>query len=66
MNGNEWKPGGEPDEHHGQGGSYTVVDGKRVLVKDSRTDMNPRVKVDPVTGERTLIKDGADVVEKKE
>ncbi len=60
MNGKEhWKPG-DIDEHHGQGGSYQVVDGKRVLVEGSRTDMNPKVRIDPETGARTLIEDGAD------
>ena len=54
MNGKEWKPG-MVDEHHGVGGSYTIVDGKRVPVEGSRTDMNPKVKVNPVTGERTLM-----------
>ena len=33
-----WKPGGEPDEHHGAGGTYIVKDGKRVLVDGSRTE----------------------------
>lgn len=51
MNGKEK----EIDQFHGQGGTYQVVDGKRVLVKDSRTDLTPRVKTDPVTGERTLM-----------
>jgi hypothetical protein len=56
MNGKEkdWKPG-VVDEHHGVGGSYTIVDGKRVPVEGSRTDMNPRVKINPATGERTLM-----------
>ena len=35
-----WKPGGEPDEHHGMGGTYTVdpATGKRTLVDGSRTE----------------------------
>ena len=34
-----WKPGDEPDEHHGVGGTYLVdKDGKRVLVDGSRTE----------------------------
>lgn len=61
MNGEtkDWKPGGEPDEHHGAGGTYVVKDGKRVLVEDSRTDLNPEVVIDPETGHRRLKKDGA-------
>lgn len=51
MNGQEK----EIDEHHGVGGTYRVMDGKRVLVEGSRTDMSPRVKIDPVTGERSLM-----------
>lgn len=56
MNGEKriWKPGEQPDEHHGLGGSYTVDgDGKRRLVDGSRTDFSAEVIVDPATGERT-------------
>lgn len=45
----------KPDEFHGQGGTYVVENGERRLVEGSRTDMNPKVKIDPATGARTLM-----------
>lgn len=37
----------EPDEFHGQGGTYEVIDGVRHLVPGSRTEDAPHASANP-------------------